>query len=75
MKYYNLDELHDSRLLYDKNPPRFMFIVIGLTLFLLGGAVTASAYLHKPYVVNVEGLVTSSEKNNLWQMYLVLSQR
>lgn len=65
MKYYNLAELRDSRLLYDKNPPKFMFFVIGITFLLVAAAVTASVFLHKPYVVKASGLVSNGEKSQL----------
>jgi multidrug resistance efflux pump len=65
VKYYNLAELRDSRLLYDKNPPRFMFVVIGITLLLVTAAIAASVFLHKPYVVKAQGLVSSEQKAEL----------
>lgn len=65
MKQYTLNDLTDSRLLYDKKPPRFMFVIIGLVLLLLTGAIIASLYIHKPYVVKASGMVTSNKKTNL----------
>jgi multidrug efflux pump subunit AcrA (membrane-fusion protein) len=65
LKQYTLNELTDSRLLYDKNPPKFMFFVIALVFLMLGGAITASIYIHKPYVVKAQGMVTSSDKATL----------
>lgn len=65
MKYYNLSELRDSRLLYDKNPPKFMFYVIGITFLLVAAVVTASIFLHKPYVVKASGIITNGEKSHI----------
>lgn len=65
MKQYTLAELTDSRLLYDKNPPKFMFIIIAVVLTLLTAAIVASIYIQKPYVVKATGMVTSNNKATL----------
>jgi multidrug resistance efflux pump len=65
LKQYTLNELTDSRMLYDKNPPKFMFFVICAVLLLVTGVITASLFIHKPYVVKASGLVTSSIKTTL----------
>jgi multidrug efflux pump subunit AcrA (membrane-fusion protein) len=42
-----------------------MFFVIALVILLLGGAITASLYIHKPYVIKAQGMVTSTDKATL----------
>lgn len=65
MKFYNLEELRDSRLLYDKNPPKYMYVVIALTFLLLVSAVIVSIFIHKPYVVKSSGIVSLNTKSQL----------
>lgn len=62
MKIYNLNEITDSRILYDKNPPKFMLMLITLIMILLIGFICWSAYSIKTYVVKGQGIVTSQNK-------------
>lgn len=62
MKYYSLAELRDSRLLYDKNPPPFLFVLIAVIFIALAGLLIASFSIHKPYVVKAQGTITSTQK-------------
>jgi len=59
---YKLNELTDSRVLYDKNPPKFMIYIIALvtiilTLFLIWANKSA-----KTYIVKGQGIVTTENK-------------
>jgi membrane fusion protein, peptide pheromone/bacteriocin exporter len=65
MKQYFLNELTDSRLLYDKKPPKILFYTISIVLLFTFVMVMASLFLHKPYVVKASGIVTSNEKTAL----------
>lgn len=65
MKQYYLNELTDSRLLYDKKPPKFLFYILGLTLLFVCGIAITSLFVHKPYVVKASGIVSSNKKTSL----------
>ncbi|WP_434304204.1 HlyD family secretion protein [Clostridium botulinum] len=65
MKVYNLHEITDSRILYDKNPPRFMIYVISIILMLLIGFTYWSIKSVKTYIVKGEGIVTTENKYNI----------
>ncbi|WP_445487617.1 HlyD family efflux transporter periplasmic adaptor subunit [Niallia sp. 03133] len=61
MKLYNIHELKDSRIFFDKKPPVFLSIFI----FFLFGIILSSLYFSKvsvkPYVVKAQGVVTTSD--------------
>lgn len=65
MKVYNLNEITDSKLLYDKKPPRFMFYIILITLVLITGFLVWSTKSVKTYMVKGQGIVTTEGKSNL----------
>jgi multidrug efflux pump subunit AcrA (membrane-fusion protein) len=65
LKQYTLSELTDSRLLFDKNPPKFLFLTVAIVLLLLSGTIIASIHIHKPYVVKTSGMVTSTDKTSI----------
>ncbi|ALL11720.1 bacteriocin ABC transporter [Bacillus thuringiensis] len=65
MKIYNLNEITDSRIIYDKNPPRFMLFIIGIVIILLLTIITWSTYSIKTYVVKGQGIVTTQDKHNI----------
>lgn len=65
MKVYNLDEITDSKVLYDKNPPAFMnYIILIVTALIIGGLVWANKSV-KTYVVKGNGLVVSEKKSHI----------
>lgn len=65
MGTYNLYEITDSRVLYDKNPPRFMIYVISIVLILLIGFTYWSIKSVKTYIVKGQGIVTTENKYNI----------
>jgi multidrug resistance efflux pump len=62
---YSLNEITDSKLLYDKKPPRFMFYIILITLALITGFLVWSIKSVKTYIVKGQGIVTTEGKSNL----------
>ncbi|HDR3902442.1 TPA: HlyD family efflux transporter periplasmic adaptor subunit [Bacillus cereus] len=62
MKVYNLNEITDSRILYDKKPPRFMLYIILIVIIILIAVITWSMYSIKTYVVKGQGIVTTQNK-------------
>lgn len=58
-----LNELKDSRLLFDKNPPMFgYFFILIITIFCVV-AVILSLYVSKVYTIKASGLVTNENAN------------
>ncbi|ADL50513.1 HlyD family secretion protein [Clostridium cellulovorans] len=62
MKVYSLNEITDSKVLYDKKPPRFMVYIIFIVLFLIVGFLFWSTKSIKTYVVKGQGIVTTANK-------------
>lgn len=65
MKVYNLNEITDSKLLYDKKPPRFMVYIIFIVVALLTAFIVWSTKSVKTYVVKGQGLITTNDKFNI----------
>lgn len=65
MKTYKLNEITDSKILYDKNPPRFIFMIVILVLILVSGFITWSHYSIRTYIVKGQGMVTKCEKSKI----------
>ncbi|MBM7540419.1 hypothetical protein [Amphibacillus cookii] len=57
MKLYQQSELKDSRIFFDKRPPRFMSLFIIFLVFFLIGSVSAAHLVKRPYVVKAQGTV------------------
>lgn len=62
MKTYSYQELKDSKIIYDKNPPKLMPIVIFIILALLSGIIVLSIKTNKTYIVKGQGLAQSNSK-------------
>ncbi|MBU3160889.1 HlyD family secretion protein [Clostridium frigoris] len=65
MKLYNLNELTDSRVLYDKNPPKFMLYIIMLVTILLIMFLVWANHSVKTYMVKGQGIVTTENKSQI----------
>lgn len=65
MKIYNLNEITDSKLLYDKKPPRFMYYIIVVVVVLIASFLVWSTNSVKTYVVKGQGIVTTENKSNI----------
>ena len=65
MKVYNLNEITDSKLLYDKRPPQFMYYIILVVVVLIASFLVWSTVSVKTYVVKGQGIVTTENKSNI----------
>lgn len=65
MKVYNLNEITNSRLLYDKEPPKFLNFVILTVLALIIGFIIWSTNSVKTFVVKGQGIVSNKEKSTI----------
>ncbi len=61
MKLYNINELKDSRIFFDKKPPIFLSIFICFLLIILLFSFYYSKVSIKPYVVKAPGIITTSD--------------
>jgi multidrug resistance efflux pump len=62
---YSLNEITDSKLLYDKKPPRFMsYMIIVILAFIIGFLVWSTKSV-KTYIVKGQGIVATEKKNNI----------
>ncbi|WP_460802797.1 HlyD family secretion protein [Microbacterium sp. GXF6406] len=61
MRVVSLDQLTDSRLLYEKRPPVFGFLVIGLVLVILATTIVWSLNTVRPSVVTAAGAIQGAE--------------
>ena len=64
-----LDQLKDSRLLYEKKLPRFGYIITVILMALLTVIVIWSIYTPKIYVIKSAGAVQSDNKNYVMSPY------
>lgn len=65
LKVYNLNEITDSKLLYDKKPPAFMnYIILLVTTLIVIGLVWANKSV-KTYMVKGQGMVVSDNKSHI----------
>lgn len=63
MKVYNINEITDSKIMYDRKPPAFMkYIILIVTALIIVGLVWANNSV-KTYVVKGQGLVTTDNKS------------
>lgn len=65
MKVYNLNELTNSRVLYDKDPPKFFNFIILIVLILLIGFIVWSTNATKTFIVKGNGIVTTENKTSI----------
>ena len=65
----SLDEIRESRLLFDKNPPAFGYILITVVAVFLIVAVVWSIKTPKVYTIQAQGTVTNDESNYVMCSY------
>lgn len=65
MKLYSIKEMKNSRMFFDKQPPKFMSIFVFLIIILLTILIIWASYATKTYVIKAKGLVTSSHYTNI----------
>lgn len=61
MRLYTKEELKDSRIFFDKNPPRFMSIFILFMVICISFGLFFSTKLNKSYVIVASGTATTSD--------------
>lgn len=61
MKLYSKSELKDSRIFFDKEPPKFGTYFSVFIGFLLIGSLVASNIIKKTYIVKAQGIVRGSD--------------
>ncbi|MCD8329799.1 MAG: hypothetical protein LUC27_03805, partial [Lachnospiraceae bacterium] len=61
--YKTMEQLKDSRLLYDKNPPAFGLILLGIVFCALAAALVWSIVTPRIYIVESSGAVVSEARN------------
>ena len=65
MKVYNLNEITDSKILYDKKPPAFMkYIILIVTALIVACLIWANKSV-KTYMVKGQGIVVSENKSHV----------
>jgi len=65
LKLYSLNEITDSKILYERKPPRFMNYIILVSLALIIAFLVWSTKSVKTYVVRGQGIVTTEKKSNI----------
>jgi multidrug resistance efflux pump len=68
-QFKTMEQLKDSRLLYEKNPPVFGYILIIIITLLLAAVIVWSIYTPKIYMINSTGIVQSTNKNYVMSPY------
>lgn len=65
MKVYNLNEITDSKILYDRKPPAFMkYIILIVTALIIACLIWANKSV-KTYMVKGQGVVVSENKSHV----------
>ncbi|NLZ48739.1 MAG: HlyD family efflux transporter periplasmic adaptor subunit [Clostridiales bacterium] len=62
MAVYNLHEITDSKLMYDRKPPKFMMYIIIIVTALIGAFLVWASKSVKTYVVKGQGIITTDSK-------------
>lgn len=68
-KYKTMEQLKDSQLLYNKQPPKFGVYLVFIVLFSLIGALIWSAFAPRAYIVKGSGSILSDERNFIMSSY------
>jgi len=64
-----LEQLRDSRILFDKEPPAFGYMLLTIVVVALIGVVVWSTKVQKPYMIISQGTVTNSESGYVMPAY------
>ena len=64
-----MEQLKDSRLLFEKNLPAFGYIILLIVTISLIGVVIWSMYAHKPYMIISQGTVTNQNSSYVMPAY------
>lgn len=63
MKVYNLNEITDSKVLYDKKPPKFMNYLVLIVTVLIGVGIVWANNNVKTFIIKGQGIVASEKKS------------
>ena len=63
---YDLKKLSDSRMLYMRNPPKFVYALVAIIIVVLAGTIVWSAVTVKAQEVQVAGIIVSEDKQILY---------
>lgn len=61
MRFYTKDQLKDSRIFFDKNPPLFGTIFLIFTIVIIIVSIILANFLIKSYIVRAQGTVTTTD--------------
>lgn len=64
-----MEQLRDSRLLFEKKLPAFGFMILLVVAFSVVGVIIWSFYAHKPYMIISQGTVTNSNSSCVMPVY------
>ncbi|MDR3021173.1 MAG: HlyD family efflux transporter periplasmic adaptor subunit [Clostridiales bacterium] len=64
-KEYTYEELKESRLIFDRKPPKFGVIIVLLTLIFIVAVILFSAFATKVYIVKAMGIVQNENRTNV----------
>lgn len=64
-----MEQLRDSRLMFEKKLPAFGYMILLIVTFSLIGVVVWSMYAHKPYMIISQGTVTNEESSYVMPAY------
>lgn len=65
MKTYRLNDLKDSKILYDKNPPKFILYIFLIVLVSIILIITYTNFTYKTEVVRTSGILSAENKSNI----------
>lgn len=64
-----LNQMTDSRLLYDKNPPAFGYMIIAVIFIVMFAIIMWSRQATKIYMITANGIIESENKNYVMSSY------
>lgn len=64
-----MEQLRDSRLMFEKKLPAFGFMIILIVMFAMVGVVVWSMYAHKSYMIISQGTVTNTDSSYVMPAY------
>lgn len=65
LKVYNLNEITDSKIMYNKKPPKFMKYILLIVSLLIILSVVWAAKSIKTYIIKSKGIVVSENKSHI----------
>lgn len=65
-----MDQLRDSRLLFEKKLPAFGYMIVLVVALAVVGILVWSMYVHKPYMIISQGTITNSNSSYVMPAYM-----